>query len=386
MKMERYLDNSATTRVYPEVAELMNRLMLEDYGNPSALHQKGVDAEKYLREAKETLAGILKVQEKEIYFTSGGTESNNWALAGTALAMQRKGKHIITTAVEHAAVQAPLAFLEELGFTVTRLGVDGQGRVNPDELERAVTPETILVSVMYVNNEIGTVEPIAEIGERIKRKNPETVFHVDAIQAFGKFRIYPKKMNIDLMSVSGHKFHGPKGIGMLYIREKTKIHPLILGGGQQNGMRSGTDNVPGAAGMALAAGMVYSHLEEYAEHMYALRERLIRGLSGIGDVVIHGAEKEQAAPQIVNASFLGVRSEVLLHTLESEGIYVSAGSACSSHRRAGSPTLTAIGAPREEMESAVRFSFCDTTTEEDIDAALEVLNRVIPMLRKFTRK
>lgn len=384
--MERYLDNSATTRVYPEVAELMNRLMLEDYGNPSALHQKGVDAEQYLREAKETLAGILKVQEKEIYFTSGGTESNNWALVGTALAMQRRGKHIITSAVEHPAVQAPLAFLEELGFTVTRLGVDRQGRVDPHELEQAITPETILVSVMYVNNEIGTVEPIGEIGEIIKRKNPETVFHVDAIQAFGKFRIYPKKMNIDLLSVSGHKFHGPKGIGMLYIREKTKIRPLILGGGQQSGMRSGTDNVPGAAGMALAAKMVYSRLEEDVEHMYALRDRLMGGLAEIGDVVVHGAEKEQAAPQIVNASFLGVRSEVLLHTLEEEKIYVSAGSACSSHKRAGSPTLTAIGASQKEKESAVRFSFCDTTTEEDVDAALEVLKRTIPMLRRFTRR
>lgn len=386
MTTERYLDNSATTRAYPEVAELVTKLLLEDYGNPSAFHQKGVDAEQYLRDAKKTLAEILKVQEKEIYFTSGGTESNNWALVGTALAMRRMGNHIITTAVEHPAVQAPLAFLEELGFTVTRLGVDRQGRISPEELEQAMTDKTILVSVMYVNNEIGTIEPIEKIGELVKRKNPDTVFHVDAIQAFGKFRIYPRKMKIDLLSVSGHKFHGPKGIGMLYIREKTKIRPLILGGGQQNGMRSGTDNVPGAAGMALAARMVYSRLDEYTEHMYALRKRLTDGLSGMENVVIHGPEGEQAAPQIVNASFIGVRSEVLLHTLESEGIYVSAGSACSSHKKSQSPTLTAIGASAEERESSVRFSFCETTTEEDIDAALGALRRVIPMLRKFTRK
>lgn len=383
---ERYLDNSATTRAYPEVVKLMTKLLLEDYGNPSALHQKGVDAERYLREAKEKLAKILKVQEKEIYFTSGGTESNNWALVGTALAMQRMGKHIITTSVEHPAVQAPLTFLEELGFQVTRLGVDKEGRISPEELEQALTPETILVSVMYVNNEIGAVEPIETIGELIKRKNPETVFHVDAIQAFGKIPIYPKKLNIDLLSVSGHKFHGPKGIGMLYIREKTKIRPMILGGGQQSGMRSGTDNVPGAAGMALAAEMVCSHLEEYASHMYGLRKRLTDGLIKIEEVVIHGPEGEQAAPQIVNASFLGVRSEVLLHTLESEGIYVSAGSACSTHKKSQSPTLTAIGASKEERESSVRFSFCETTTAEDIDAVLEVLRRVIPMLRRFTRK
>lgn len=384
--MEIYLDNSATTRAYPEVAELMTKLMLEDYGNPSALHQKGVEAEQYLRRARETMAKILKAQEKEIYFTSGGTESNNWALMGTAMGMKRMGGHIITTQVEHPAVQAPITFLEEQGFTVTRLGVDREGMVDPEELEQAVTPETILVSVMFVNNEIGTVEPIAELGERIKKKNPNTVFHVDAIQAFGKLSICPKKLNIDLMSVSGHKFHGPKGIGMLYVREKTKIRPLILGGGQQNGMRSGTDNVPGAAGMALAAQMVCDHLEENRAHMYRIREQLVSGLGNMDRVIVHGKQGEQAAPQIVNASFLGVRSEVLLHTLENEGIYVSAGSACSSHKRGGSPTLTAIGASKEERESAVRFSFSEWTTEEEIEKTLEVLNRVVPVLRKFTRK
>ena len=384
--MEIYLDNSATTRAYPEVAELVTKLMLEDYGNPSALHQKGVDAEQYLRRARETMAKILKVQEKEIYFTSGGTESNNWALVGTALAMQRMGKHIITTQIEHPAVQAQVSFLEEMGFTVTRLGVSREGMIDLQELEEAITPETILVSVMFVNNEIGSVEPVAEIGERIKRKNPNAVFHVDAIQAFGKLPIYPKKMNIDLLSVSGHKFHGPKGTGMLYIREKTRIRPVILGGGQQNGMRSGTENVPGAAGMALAAEMVYGKLKESRAHMYRLREHLIHGLQAMENVTVHGAEGEQAAPHIVNASFPGVRSEVLLHTLENEGIYVSAGSACSSHKRAGSPTLTAIGASKAEMESSVRFSFSENTTQEEIDTVLEVLNRVIPMLRRFTRK
>lgn len=273
-----------------------------------------------------------------------------------------------------------------MGFTVTRLGVSREGMIDLQELEEAITPETILVSVMFVNNEIGSVEPVAEIGERIKRKNPNTVFHVDAIQAFSKLPIYPKKMNIDLLSVSGHKFHGPKGTGMLYIREKTRIRPVILGGGQQNGMRSGTENVPGAAGMALAAEMAYGKLEESRAHMYRLREHLIHGLQAMENVTVHGADGEQAAPHIVNASFLGVRSEVLLHTLENEGIYVSAGSACSSHKRAGSPTLTAIGASKAEMESSVRFSFSENTTPEEIDTVLEVLNRVIPMLRRFTRK
>lgn len=384
--MEVYLDHSATTRCCREAADLMVRIMTEDYGNPSSMHRKGMEAENYLREAASELAGILKVQEKEIYFTSGGTESNNWALVGTAMANRRRGNRILVSAVEHAAVSAPARWLADQGFDVVVLPVDRFGVVKMEALEEALTPETILVSVMHVNNEIGSVEPVEEIGNLIRKKAPEAYFHVDAIQAFGKYRIYPRRMRIDMLSASGHKIHGPKGIGLFYVNEKVKIHPLILGGGQQNGMRSGTDNVPGAAGMALAAEMVYGKLDEYRAHMYRIRERLTDGLKKMENVTIHGKSGEDGAPQIVNASFLGVRSEVLLHTLESEGIYVSAGSACSSHKRAGSPTLTAIGASKAERESSVRFSFCETTTEEEIDKTLEVLNRTVPMLRKFTRK
>lgn len=384
--MEVYLDHSATTRCCREAADLMVRIMTEDYGNPSSMHRKGMEAENYLREAASELAGILKVQEKEIYFTSGGTESNNWALVGTAMANRRRGNRILVSAVEHAAVSAPARWLADQGFDVVVLPVDRFGVVKMEALEEALTPETILVSVMHVNNEIGSVEPVEEIGNLIRKKAPEAYFHVDAIQAFGKYRIYPRRMHIDMLSASGHKIHGPKGIGLFYVNEKVKIHPLILGGGQQNGMRSGTDNVPGAAGMALAAEMVYGKLDEYRAHMYRIRERLTDGLRKMENVTIHGKSGEDGAPQIVNASFLGVRSEVLLHTLESEGIYVSAGSACSSHKRAGSPTLTAIGASKAERESSVRFSFCETTTEEEIDKTLEVLNRTVPMLRKFTRK
>ena len=239
---------------------------------------------------------------------------------------------------------------------------------------------------MYVNNEIGAVEPIEEIGRRIKAKNPKTYFHVDAIQAFGKYRIYPKRMGIDMLSVSGHKIHGPKGSGFLYIDEKVKIRPLILGGGQQNGMRSGTDNVPGIAGLAKSAEIVYKHFDEQTAQMRACKHHLIEGLRELDDVVIHGMPEEEGAPQIVNASFLNVRSEVLLHTLEDRQIYVSAGSACSSHKRAGSPTLTAIGASKAEMESAVRFSFSEFTTLEQIDYTLDTLREVLPMLRRFTRK
>ncbi|MDD3278237.1 MAG: cysteine desulfurase family protein [Lachnospiraceae bacterium] len=383
--MEAYLDNSATTRCYEEVKDVVVKTMMEDYGNPSAMHQKGVDAENYMKDAARKIAKTLKVSDQEIYFTSGGTESDNWALVGTALANQRRGKHLITTAIEHPAVSAPMAYLEELGFTVTRLGVDKEGRISLEELEDAITEETTLVSIMYVNNEIGAVQDIQAIGARIKQKNPDTYFHVDAIQAYGKYRIYPKKMKIDLLSVSGHKIHGPKGIGFLYIDEKVKIRPLILGGGQQTGMRSGTDNVPGASGLAVAAEKIYENLESQMAHMQELKQKLCQGLSQMERVVIHGMPLEEGAPQIVNASFTGVRSEVLLHTLEERGIYVSAGSACSSHKRSGSPTLNAIGCSMEEKESALRFSFSELTTMEEIDYVLEVIAEVLPMLRRYTR-
>lgn len=384
--MEIYLDNSATTRCYQEVCDIMVKTMREDYGNPSSMHMKGVESEKYIKEASSSIAKTLKVNEKEIYFTSGGTESDNWALIGTALANQRKGKHIITTAIEHPAVSAPCEFLEKQGFTVTKLGVDSQGRISLEELEQAITPETILVSVMYVNNEIGTVQPIAEIGNLIKRKNPGTYFHVDAIQAYGKYRILPKKLKVDMLSVSGHKIHGPKGIGFLYIDEKVKIFPYIYGGGQQKGMRSGTDAVPQAAGLGVAAEKIYRNLEENVNHMRQLRDYFTEELQKIDQVVVHGADGEECAPHIVSAAFVGVRSEVLLHTLEDREIYVSAGSACSTHKRSGSPTLTAIGLPKNQMESTVRFSFCEDTTREELEKTLEVLREVLPMLRRYARK
>ena len=383
--MEAYLDNSATTCVYQETADLVCDLMVNHYGNPSAMHQKGVEAEQYIRTAQETLAKILKVKEKEIFFTSGGTESDNWALVGTAMANKRTGNHIITSAIEHPAVSAPLAFLEEQGFRITRLPVNKEGLVDVNELEEAITPETILVSIMYVNNEIGAVEPIGEIGRRIKAKNPKTYFHVDAIQAFGKYRIYPKRMGIDMLAVSGHKIHGPKGSGFLYIDEKVKIRPLILGGGQQAGMRSGTDNVPGIAGLGVAAKMVYTDFDKKIEHMYQLKERLAEGFLKLPDVRLNGMEIREGAPQILSASFLGVRSEVLLHTLEEKGIYVSAGSACSSHKRKAAGTLSAMGMEAAQRESTLRFSFSEENTFEEVDYALEVIGQVLPMLRRYSR-
>ena len=383
--MEAYLDNSATTRCYKEVADLVYKMMLEDYGNPSSMHQKGVEAEKYVKEAKERIARTLKVNEKEILFTSGGTESNNLALIGGAMANRRAGNRIITTAIEHPAVSAPMQFLKEQGFDLVVLPVDGQGVVRMDALKEALTPDTILVSTMYVNNEIGAVEPVEEIGKLVHENCPKALYHVDAIQAFGKYRIFPKKAGIDLLSVSGHKIHGPKGVGFLYINEKARIIPQILGGGQQNGMRSGTDNVPGIAGLGLAAKMSYENFEEKIVHMYELKQQLAEGLENIDGVIVNGMPVMEGAPHIVSASFLGVRSEVLLHTLEDRGIYVSAGSACSTHKRAGSPTLTALGMKKAQMETTVRFSFEEENTKEQIDYCLQVLQEVLPMLKRFTR-
>ena len=382
--MEAYFDNSATTRCYPEVAEIVVKTMTEDFGNPSAMHLKGVEAEKYVREAAQTLAKILKVNEKEIIFTSGGTESNNLALFGGADANKRSGNHIITTSVEHAAVGQPAERLEQMGYEVTIVPVDHRGVVQLEALEKALRPDTILVSTMYVNNEVGAVMPVEEIAKLVHEKSPKALYHVDAIQAFGKYRIYPKKAGIDMLSVSSHKIHGPKGVGFLYINEKARIQPQILGGGQQAGMRSGTDNVPGIAGLGVAAKMVYTDFDKKIEHMYQLKERLAEGFLKLPDVRLNGMEIREGAPQILSASFLGVRSEVLLHTLEEKGIYVSAGSACSSHKRKAAGTLSAMGMEAAQRESTLRFSFSEENTFEEVDYALEVIGQVLPMLRRYS--
>lgn len=383
--MEVYLDNSATTRVFPEVAELMTKLMLEDYGNPSSMHFKGVQAEQYVKRAKEQIAKILKVNEKEIIFTSGGTEADNLALIGAAMANRRSGMHLITTGIEHPAVLRTMEYLEGQGFQVTYLPVDKTGRVRLEDLRRSIRQDTILVSVMHTNNEVGAVEPIAEIGMLIKKINPRTLFHVDAVQGFGKFRIFPKKMYIDLLSVSGHKIHGPKGIGFLYAGERVKLHPIVFGGGQQNGLRSGTENVPAIAGLGLACQKVYEKLEEDNERMYGLRERLIDGVSDIGNVRVNGCPGREGAPHVVSISFRGVRSEVLLHALEDKGIYVSAGSACAAKHPRPSETLKAIGVERALLESTLRFSFSLFTTEEEIVYTLHTLHEIVPMLRRYSR-
>lgn len=387
--MEAYLDNAATTKVSAAVMEKMNQVFLTDFGNPSSMHQKGMDAEQYIKEAKRQIADTLKCEPSELVFTSGGTESNNMALIGTALANKRAGNHIITTRIEHASVYQPLLFLEELGFQITFAPVDEAGRVKIDELVEAVTDETILVSVMYVNNEIGCVEPVAEIAKRIKEKNPRVLFHVDAIQAYGKFKIQPAKEGIDLLSVSGHKIHGPKGSGFLYIKNKTKIKPILHGGGQEKGMRSGTENVPAIAGLGQAAKDMYAGLEANRKHLFALKERLAERLSKVEGVSLNGIPKEgilATAPHVLSVSFAGIRSEVLLHALEEKGVYVSSGSACSSNHPDISGTLVAIGVKKELLDATLRFSFSVTTTMEEVDYAADCVEALLPQLRRFFRK
>lgn len=383
---EIYLDNSATTKCSERAKDLMLKVLMQDYGNPSSLHQKGIDAERYIKEAREKIAKTLKVDEKEIIFTSGGTESNNMALIGAALANKRAGNHIITTAVEHASVAAVMAYLEELGFRVTYLKTDENGLISLEELKEAVCEDTILVSMMFVNNEIGAAEPIEQAIRTVKEKNPNTLIHTDAIQAYGKYRIFPKKLGIDFLSVSGHKIHAPKGIGFLYIKAKTKVKPLIYGGGQQKGMRSGTENVAGIAALGEAAAESYEHFETKIEHLYELKERFVQGVLKIEGVTLNGKTDRTSAPHIVSVSIDGVRSEVILHALEEKGIYVSAGSACSSNKPAVSQTLMAIGLKKDLLDSTIRFSFCVHTTAEEIDAAVEALSEIVPKLRKYIRK
>lgn len=384
--MEVYLDNSATTKAFEEVGDIVRKVLCEDYGNPSSMHFKGVEAENYLKEAKDILSKILKVQTKELFFTSGGTESDNLALIGAARANKRAGKHLITSSIEHPAILNTMRFLEEEeGYRVTYLPVDQYGRIQLDALKEALCDETILVSVMYVNNEVGSVQPIEEAASIVKAYNKNILFHVDAVQGFGKYQIYPKRQKIDMLSVSGHKIHGPKGVGLLYIDEHVKIKPIMFGGEHQKNIRSGTENVPGIAGLALAAKMVYQDLETKVEKMRALKSHFIEEVTKIPETTIHGLYDETSAPHIISVGFAGIRSEVLLHALEERGICVSSGSACASNHPAISGVLKGIGAKQEYLDATLRFSMSEFTTLEEIDYTLQVLNELVPMLRRYRR-
>ncbi len=379
---EIYFDNAATTRPYDSVVEIVTKTMTQDYGNPSSMHRKGVEAERYLKDTEAILADILKVRKDAIFFTSGGTESSNWAIRGAAYAKMRSGRHLVTTAIEHPAVSETFRSLSP-DFETEFLPVGPDGIPDLAVLSDSLRDDTILVSVMAVNNEIGSVLPLKEIGEVIRKKAPNALFYVDATQAFGHFRIYPKELSIDLLSASAHKFHGPKGVGFLYADPDIRILPLIYGGGQQKGMRSGTDNVPGIAGMGEAARRSYEDLEKKNAHLKDLKDHLRKRLNALSGVVIHTPADEVSSPHILSISFLGVGSEVLIHALEEKGIYLSSGSACSTHKKTKNPTLEAIGIPEAERSSAVRFSFDENNTKEEIDRCAEELEGLLALLRKY---
>ena len=386
--MECYLDNASTTKALPEVCDLVRKVMCEDFGNPSSLQRKGMEAEHYIRQAGEQIARTLKCLPQNIIFTSGGTESNNLAVLGSAMANRRQGQHIITSCFEHPSVYEPLRFLEDSGFEVSYLPVDEEGHISAEKLGEALREDTILVSIMAVNNEIGAVADVAALSETVKEYNDKIVFHVDAIQAYGKMKLYPSRLGIDLMSVSGHKIHGPKGTGFLYRGDRVKMNPCLYGGGQQKGMRSGTENVPGIAGLGLAAERMYKELEHHREHLYEIKRYFLRRITELEGIRVNACRAEsleETAPHIISVSFEGIRSEVLLHALEEEGIYVSSGSACSSHHPGISGTLRAIGLPDGLLDSTLRFSCSVFTEKEEIDYTIDSLKRLVPVLARYQR-
>lgn len=381
--MESYFDNSATTRPYDEVIDAVVNAMKVDFGNPSSLHQKGLDAEHIIKDTQKIIAKQLKCLPEEIIFTSGGTESNNMAIIGSALAKRRKGKHIIVSSVEHASVSSVMQFLIREGYEITYIPVSSDGIVDVKAFEDAVRDDTILVSCMHINNEIGSIMPVEEIGMAVKSKNRDVYFHVDAIQSFGKIEVSPKKINADLVSVSGHKIHGPKGSGFLYMKKGLLLRPIIYGGGQQGNMRSGTENVPAIAGLGVAVEKTFDNFDDKISYIRSLRDRMIAGLTEIENVFSNS--KSDFAPHIASISFTGVRAEVMLHSLEDKGIYVSSGSACSSNKSKESAVLTAIGLDKARLESTLRFSFAEENTVEEVDYAIETINELLPVLRHYVR-
>ncbi len=381
--MEIYFDNSATTRPYDEVAAAVYDTMKINYGNPSSLHKLGIEAERAVKQAKERIASALKASPGEILFTSGGTESDNIALLGATGA--GRGRHIISTPLEHPAVLNTLDELKKRGYIVEYIPVDTSGRVKLNDFKRMIRPDTVLVTAMLVNNEIGTIEPVKEMSRFLKAANPRALMHVDAVQGFGKVPMTADSLGADLISLSSHKIHGPKGMGALYIRKGVRVKPILFGGGQQQGLRSGTENVPGIVGFGLAAKMAVTDLAEKTSRMEAIRNRLRDGIkNNIDNIMIN--TPEIAAPHILNISFGGTKAEVVLHSLEMQDIFVSSGSACSSHKKEPSYVLTEIGVPRKMIDGSIRFSLSEFNTEDDADAAIEALKSIIPRLRKLNMR
>lgn len=385
--MKVYLDNSATTRPREEVIEDMNFMLRESYGNPSSLHRLGFNAEKKVEGSREKISDFLNVSKDEIYFTSGGTESNNIAIQGIINRNRKKGNHIVTTEIEHPSVLNIFKYYEEQGFYVTYLKVDKYGFIDLEKLEEIVNSSTILVSIMLVNNEIGTIEPIEKIKGILDRKNSDAYIHIDGIQALGKIPIEIKEWNIDTFSFSGHKIHGPKGIGGLYVKKGINLSPIAYGGNQEQGFRSGTENVPGIIGMGRAVEIIKNKFEEEKENIVELKNYFYKNIEeNIPGIKINSLLNDSFSPYILNISFLGVKGEVLLHFLEDRGIYVSTGSACSSHSKGKSYVLKSIGLNSEEIEGAIRFSFSHFNTKEDMDYVVKELKKSVEEIRQITMK
>jgi cysteine desulfurase len=381
-----YLDNSATTKQYPEVTKAMLTYMDEFYGNPSSLYQLGVDSEKAIKNARASLDAAIGMENGRVYFTSGGTESDNMAVFGAAKALKRRGNRIVTTAVEHPAVLECCRELEKQGFEVIYVGVDQKCRLDMEMLKSAIDDKTILVSMMHVNNEAGTIMPVDSVKQIMKEKNSPGFFHCDAVQSFGKL---PLCSSADIISVSGHKIHGPKGIGAVCIREGINVPAFICGGGQESGKRSGTENVPAIVGFGTAADIAGRGRKESSALMAEMRQRLIDDLSdSLDDIVINspetaGEKAGECCSSLLNISFLGTRGEVLLHTLEQDGIYVSTGSACSSNKKGQSHVLKAMGLRDKEIEGTLRFSFGRMNTIEEIDTAAEKITAAVKRFRRL---
>lgn len=382
-----YLDNSSTTQPDPSVVDAMVKVLTEEYGNPSSLHRLGSRAEELVMDARRSVAELLGARAEEIYFTSGGTEANNWAIVGTVNA-RGPACHIVSTTVEHPSVAATLEHLSKSGYDVTLVPVDGEGRVDPDAVLSAVTPKTALVSVMMVQNEIGTIEPIKAIGRglsSIKGRRPR--FHVDATQGFARLPIDVAAWGIDLLTLSAHKIHGPKGVGALFIRKGLELPPLLHGGGQESGLRSGTENMPGIAGLRAACLLWAKDRAKVMQNLKELRKRLVNGVRGVAeDAVLHGPEGEDVVPYIVHFSFPGYRGENILHALEKRGVYVSTGSACSSHKAKPSPVVLALGRGEDEALGSIRFSMSRYTTAEDVDEAVNALSDSLKELSAWRRE
>lgn len=382
--MEIYLDNSSTTKPYPEVVDKMVYALTTDYANPSSLHRKGIEVEKNIKLIRQDIARTLGAKDKEIYFTSGGTESNNAIIRGVANLYKKRKNHIISTEIEHPSVLQTLNDLEQDGFEVTYLKVDKDGKINIEELKNAIKPSTILITIMHVNNEIGSIQPIEEIGKYLKSLKDKIYLHVDAVQSYAKINFKPSRYNIDFMSVSGHKLHGPKGIGFMYIKENNRLKPLITGGGQEIGIRSGTENVPGIYGLGEAVKVINKDLNKTIEKISELKNLLKEEIvNNIEDIKLNSPE--DGVCHILNVSFKDVRGEVLLHYLEQKGIYVSTGSACSSKKK-GSHVLNAIGLNQNEIEGAIRFSLSDLNTKEEILEVVKILKESVSDLRMIIRR